>query len=264
MSAQDDDQVPPLDIVVEVALPVETASDPTESDDPVVAAANALLEARRASVVESLAIINARLDSAREDARLPLLTHTETVPTRGGETARTDQETEGRPLDNTDDASTSTSVQPILSSIRDLRSALHERVLNLGHEVERLRARAAAVERGFADNRRQRMIESRMPGGTLDSPWDRDETELEAGGSEQGDPATTWSVSALVNRFSAAQPSDMMRDREEGKYEIVRGSGSSEIEGGKEERRQKRLHQVKVESVSTGLARTSASMILPD
>jgi hypothetical protein len=59
-----------------------------------------------------------------------------------------------------------------------------------------------------------------------------------------------WSLSSLVNRVSASQPGVHERNREEGRYEAVKGSGSAEIEGSKEERRQRRLNQVKSESVS--------------
>jgi hypothetical protein len=149
----------------------------------------------------------------------------------------------------------------------------------LGQEVEQLRARAAAVERGFADNRSQRqrvhaqMGDARMMAllaGEGEEVGGGDVSSLGGGPSlgqpgfdEQQDPtgirqedrldvgnSGPWSLSSLVNRVSASQPGVHERNREEGRYEVVRGSGSAEIEGSKEERRQRRLNQVKSESVS--------------
>lgn len=215
-----------------------------------------------------------------------------------------------------------TSVQPILSSIRDLRSALHERVLNLGDEVERLRARASAVQQGYAeariarsradadadsqattrlreisDDRRSNILARRQaserpegqgereatpedsdPVGVMPGPWSfiiaserlssnlaRSRDRPVQAGLEDSDPARVpapWRIVGQgVNRLSSEPDPVRDRERQETKYEIVRGSGSKEIEGSKEERRQKRLHQVQLESVSSGSTSRRAAVL---
>jgi hypothetical protein len=242
----DHDPMPPLEILIEVVLA-------TEDSEVVQLTETADLEARRTAFQDLH-------ESTAQDLQIPLLRDMPTEPPSqvGTETdVPRVTTTTTTTTTTTEDGGEPTSVQPILSSIRDLRSALHERVLNLGHEVEQLRARAAAVERGFADNRRQRMADARMVallGGEEIDVDGEGEGEVEPSGDrpEPGDPPGPWSLSSFVNRFSAAQPADFERNRDEDRYEVVKGSGSAETEGSKEERRQKRLNQVKVESVSFG------------
>lgn len=278
LSQNDDDGMPPppttgrvsqLQELQEASARAHANSERSRAD--AIARMQAVMTAREEVATARLGVEAARQDVA--DARAAMAA---TSPTP----ASTREEVQ----EPNDPASASTSevqIQPILSSIRDLRSALHQRVLTLGQEVESLRARAAAVERGFADNRSQRqrvhnhLGDARMiallagegeevgdgensslgEGPSLDQPGVNDEQD--ATGIRQEDRLEVrhsgpWSLSSLVNRVSASQPGVHERNREEGRYEIVKGSGSAEIEGSKEERRQRRLNQVKSESVSLG------------
>ena len=278
LSQNDDDGIPPpptterasqLQELQEASARAHANSERSRAD--AIARMQAVMVAREEVATARLGVEAARQDVA--DARAAMAV---TVPTP----ASTSEEVQ----ESNDPSSAPTSevqIQPILSSIRDLRSALHQRVLTLGQEVEQLRARAAAVERGFADNRSQRqrvhaqMGDARMMAllaGEGEEVGGGDVSSLE-GGQSLGQPGFNeqqaptgirqedrldvghsgpWSLSSLVNRVSASQPGVHERNREEGRYEIVKGSGSAEIEGSKEERRQRRLNQVKSESVSLG------------
>jgi hypothetical protein len=273
LSQTDDDGMPPPPTTGRVSQlqELQEASARERLRAQAIARMEAVMVAR-----EEVATASLRVEAARQDVADARAAMAATDPTP----APTREEVQ----EPTDPASASTSevqIQPILSSIRDLRSALHQRVLTLGQEVEQLRARAAAVERGFADNRSQRqrvhaqMGDARMMAllaGEGEEVGGGDVSSLEGGQSlgqpgfnEQQDPtgirqedrldvghSGPWSLSSLVNRVSASQPGVHERNREEGRYEIVKGSGSAEIEGSKEERRQRRLNQVKSESVSLG------------
>jgi hypothetical protein len=146
-----------------------------------------------------------------------------------------------------------TSVGPILSSIRDLRSALHDRVINLGMEVEGLRSRASVVERGFAESRRRRG-EERTNAQLLDS---LNETRPSPAELEDGLPPTPFldfiTESLTTGTDMEGLAAGPIRDatyEQESTYEIVKGSGSAEIEGSREERRERRLQQLKLANVS--------------
>lgn len=129
-----------------------------------------------------------------------------------------------------DDARDAPDVLPILSTIQDLRSALHERVRNLGQEVERLRGRATAMETNFDAIRRDRRSSSTMP--------------LYA----QGEVHPPRSNDTLFDH-SLALDEDLFPPI----FEPKTGSGSKEIEGDKKRRRLIRLKQLEIKSVSLAL-----------
>lgn len=284
LSQNDDDGMPPppttgrvsqLQELQEASARAHATSERSRAH--AIARMQAVMTAREEVATARLGVEAARQDVA--DAR-DAMAATDPTP------APTREEVQ-EPTEPTSASTSEVQIQPILSSIRDLRSALHQRVLTLGQEVEQLRARAAAVERGFADNRSQRqrvhnqMGDARMvallagegeevgggdvsslgEGPSLDQPGVNDERD--ATGIRQEDRlgvghSGPWSLSSLVNRVSASQPGIHERNREEGRYEVVKGSGSAEIEGSKEERRQRRLNQVKSESVSAASCKQPA------
>jgi hypothetical protein len=135
-----------------------------------------------------------------------------------------------RGTSNQADSSTS-SVQRLQSSIQGLREALHERVMALGQEVERLRGRAAELESGFAANRRRR----------------------------DGTTSTSTETEPLIGRREETE-SALSKT-----YDVEKGSGSAEIEGSKEERRKQRLAEMRKNNVSRmlGLCAVTAPEDLP-
>jgi hypothetical protein len=159
------------------------------------------------------------------------------------------------------DATALTSVQPILSSIRDLRSALHDRVINLGMEVEGLRARASIVERGFAESRRRRG-EERTNASSLDAPELRTTPSINPYRSQFVDSQAHLSSGPTDSDGTEASASRNASGGEERTHDIVKGSGSAEIEGTKEERRERRSQQLKLANVS--LPRTSEKLGFAD
>jgi len=154
------------------------------------------------------------------------------------------------PIESDLDATALTSVQPILSSIRDLRSALHDRVINLGMEVEGLRARASIVERGFAESRRRRG-EERTTGSLLDAPEPGTTPSRNSNRWQWVDSPAHLSSGPTDSDGTEASASRDAIGGEERTYDIVKGSGSAEIEGTKEERRERRSQQLKLANVSS-------------
>jgi hypothetical protein len=151
-----------------------------------------------------------------------------------------------QPADTTTPAETeveSTTLQPILASIRDLRSALNDRVINLGREVDNLRARAAVVERGFAENQRR----AQEVVGVIGEPDVASREPVQPPTLEHYLNPIVGEMSEEIDELTGSSNSTInVKERE---YEIVKGSGSAEIEGTKEERRERRLHQLQIANV---------------
>ena len=217
----------------DVRVTIEIAVLPEDEGDIAIPV---LAEAAASELVNLLSSTaeNLQISDPLSDRLDPLIGLRQELPAR-------DEEDVGPELD----ATALTSVQPILSSIRDLRSALHDRVINLGMEVEGLRARASIVERGFAESRRRRG-EERTSASLLEPP--------ELGSTASGNPYRSQLVDSHTNSYLGTTDSDGISwnatDGEERNYEIVKGSGSAEIEGTKEERRERRSQQLKLANVS--------------